>query len=390
MEAAAHQGWNAKDVGRAQRAPVVKAILMAGAAKGTAWHKGLDDGGLDDVAVPLDYHLGAGELDLFTSYGILAAGFAKEGAVAPEGWSYQKVAPGSERIYRFQAARSGLDLTASLAWNRHTTQYRIDLDTVRLSDLDLSLYRLDAAGPVLVAESRSAVDNVELLYVQDLPAGTYELHVEGIAGLEERYGLAWSLRPPPLPPAPAVSATAGGCGSGEIQVQWPPVDSPGVAGYRLYVRPEGGRVQVLRTGATTGHTLTGLPLGTRHTLWVQAYTTAGDPGAASSPVVVTTPPDSDGDGFADGCDNCTGLANPDQYDADGDGYGNVCDCDFNQDGFCGAPDFGLFLGCFNQYAVGAGVCAATDMNGDGFVGAPDFGLFLGGFNGPPGPSGVAP
>ena len=35
--------------------------------------------------------------------------------------------------------------------------------------------------------------------------------------------------------------------------------------------------------------------------------------------------DTDGDGIADGADNCPGISNPDQADSDGDGYGDACD-----------------------------------------------------------------
>jgi hypothetical protein len=35
--------------------------------------------------------------------------------------------------------------------------------------------------------------------------------------------------------------------------------------------------------------------------------------------------DSDGDGFANGVDNCSGVANPDQIDTDGNGFGDVCE-----------------------------------------------------------------
>ena len=97
--------------------------------------------------------------------------------------------------------------------------------------------------------------------------------------------------------------------------------------------------------------------------------------------------DSDGDGVCDDVDNCTLVSNPSQLDTDADNIGNMCDCDFNQDNFCGGPDFTLFIGCFNKATGSNPVCKAADMNGDGFVGGPDFSLFIGGFNGPPGPSG---
>jgi subtilisin family serine protease len=95
--------------------------------------------------------------------------------------------------------------------------------------------------------------------------------------------------------------------------------------------------------------------------------------------------DADLDTVPEGCDNCTRVPNSDQRDTDSDQSGNVCDCDFNQDSFCGGPDFTLFIGCFDAPTGGNATCEAADMNGDGFVGGPDFTLFIGGFNGPPGP-----
>jgi hypothetical protein len=102
------------------------------------------------------------------------------------------------------------------------------------------------------------------------------------------------------------------------------------------------------------------------------------------------PDDNDTDNIPDANDNCILVDNPNQSDTDGDGIGNICDCDFNQDNFCGGPDFTIFIGCFNAPTGGDPVCEAADMNGDDFVGGPDFSLFIGGFNGAPGPSGLVP
>ncbi len=97
--------------------------------------------------------------------------------------------------------------------------------------------------------------------------------------------------------------------------------------------------------------------------------------------------DADKDVVFEAEDNCSALANPNQIDSDNDNIGNMCDCDFNQDNFCGGPDFSLLVACFNMQVQGNENCAAPDMDGNGTVDNSDYNLFIAGFNQQPGPSG---
>jgi hypothetical protein len=90
--------------------------------------------------------------------------------------------------------------------------------------------------------------------------------------------------------------------------------------------------------------------------------------------------DTDGDGIADGIDNCTLVANADQRDTNGDGFGNACDADLNNDGVVNFLDLGLLrLAFFSDDAD-------SDFNGDGAVNFIDLGIMREAFFGPPGPS----
>ena len=118
--------------------------------------------------------------------------------------------------------------------------------------------------------------------------------------------------------------------------------------------------------------------------------------------------DSDEDGVADPCDNCSEKANPTQADYDRDGYGNLCDGDFsipadhlveNDDDWCWG--FALAMG-MNPWQCGQATQSNTycefddeydpraDMNASGCVNVQDFIYFLQQYNlGYSGPSGLS-
>ncbi len=52
--------------------------------------------------------------------------------------------------------------------------------------------------------------------------------------------------------------------------------------------------------------------------------------------------DSDGDGVANDLDNCTTVANPNQFDADCDRFGNACDPDFDNNSIVSPLDPVIF------------------------------------------------
>jgi hypothetical protein len=108
---------------------------------------------------------------------------------------------------------------------------------------------------------------------------------------------------------------------------------------------------------------------------------AGEGGAAY--LVFGRARDRDADGVADGVDNCTLVANPDQRDTNHDGFGNVCDTDLSGDCVTNFIDLGILKGVFFE------TDPDSDFNGDGVVNFSDLGIMKLAFYEPPGPSGIA-
>jgi len=185
----------------------VKALLLNGAVKPADW--------TNVAPSPLDYRYGAGVLNVFNSYEQLAGGkqsyivstsvitnspHLPTGATGTvgvlNGWDFNtntsSATADTVKHYYFNvtnAANTALfTATATLVWDRHKGKTNIN-------NLDLFLY--DALSSNLVACSTSLVDNVEHLWLTQLPQSRYDLQVLKHGGTtvttNEAYALAWTF-----------------------------------------------------------------------------------------------------------------------------------------------------------------------------------------------------
>jgi hypothetical protein len=186
----------------------VKALLLNGAIKPIGW--------ANNPPSPLDPLYGAGVLDVFNSYEQLTGGkhgyidsttvstnsphppTGASGTIAAlSGWDFNTNSSSSTtdgiKHYYFNVTNgwnpAAFTATATLVWNRPFNQTNIN-------DLDLYLYDADSSN--LVAASASAVDNVEHLWLPQLPQGRYDLQVLKHGGPNtvsnnETYALAWEF-----------------------------------------------------------------------------------------------------------------------------------------------------------------------------------------------------
>ncbi|MDB6130865.1 MAG: hypothetical protein JWM04_1972 [Verrucomicrobiales bacterium] len=161
----------------------LKSLLLGGAIKPRDWTHG--------SSAPLDTRYGAGVLNVFNSYTILAAGkhsfvestVVTTGSSHPAGtnpgnvtsnvgWDFNSISGTSvqDKVnhYYLNVTNQNGSFTACLNWNRQVNQPKIN-------DLDLFLY--DVATGNLVASSISTIDNVELIYLAALSKGRYDLQV---------------------------------------------------------------------------------------------------------------------------------------------------------------------------------------------------------------------
>jgi hypothetical protein len=220
---AALRGDGGGDTNSADALPTIKALLLNGAVKPLGWTNG--------YAAPLDARYGAGLLNIFNSYEeliggkhgyIVSATVSSGGAHPPtgatgtvgtlNGWDYNTNSSGigSDTVnhYYFNVTNgiNGAAFVAAmtLVWNRHyNANYLVSPEAIN----NLNLFLYNCANNNLVNCSTSVVDNVEHLYMTNLPPGRYDLQVwkaGGTPGINivsaaEPYALAWAFVTPPTP-----------------------------------------------------------------------------------------------------------------------------------------------------------------------------------------------
>ena len=197
----------------AECSETIKAALLAGAdrfTRNTSITANITDYRVDPAnrtANGLDSRFGAGQLNIYNSYHIIAAGEQDSsedggGNIAAYGFDYDDAfgglsASNSTASYYFSTYTAAAIVSASLVWN-----IKIDEDTganfdgtATLHDLNLALYDVTGGGRVLLASSNSTIDNSENIW-SSLPVGrNYLLEVTSVGNFSWHYALAWNIAP---------------------------------------------------------------------------------------------------------------------------------------------------------------------------------------------------
>lgn len=209
------QTRNGDTVYNAERSEVVKAALMAGADRVTTntGYQNITDYRADPTYASsngLDTRYGAGQVNVYNSYHVIAAGEQNSaedgnagGAVNILGFDYDPAfggVQGSNGIatYRLSSGNTVERLYASLVWNMHIdggpgVQFA---GTATLYNLQLKLH--DDTNGQQVTVSDGALDNTENLAVTLQPSHDYRIEVLPVStqgAFLGDYALAWRLEP---------------------------------------------------------------------------------------------------------------------------------------------------------------------------------------------------
>ncbi|XAM01256.1 hypothetical protein OT109_07665 [Phycisphaeraceae bacterium D3-23] len=126
------------------------------------------------------------------------------------GWAFTDIEREGAHDYTFNITADQGEACFALVWHRHIVGGAVTVrnnatgetrevwnNTTKLADLDLELVRVNDAGEEeQVQISRSAVDNVEMVYLEALPAGTYTVRITRSNDREDdpwEYALAWRI-----------------------------------------------------------------------------------------------------------------------------------------------------------------------------------------------------
>lgn len=194
----------------AQDPRTLKALLLAGTSKPYGWQHSTN--------APLDPTYGAGELNAYASYQILAAGQKSRSAtnysatpptgtsVGSSGWDWNTLSSNlttSSYSHYLLTVNGASTLSAALTWNRPagaTSGGSVTITSV--DDFDLALVNTITGATVDLSQSialnpqtntTGPDGNVEYLYTRDLPAGTYDLQVVKKAGSNTSTNYAYGL-----------------------------------------------------------------------------------------------------------------------------------------------------------------------------------------------------
>jgi hypothetical protein len=170
---------------------VVKAIMLSAASKQNllGWSRVSSSRPYDEVH-------GAGELNVLNAYHILSSDRqtpSEEQRCGWRGWDFRQSQTTEPRRYFFRLlpGQWGATVAATLTWHRTVSA---DFTTASLANLNLHLRQATGFTPgVLVDESVSGIDNVEHLFLRNLPPGEYVLEVSAAAA-DVDYGLAWEVQ----------------------------------------------------------------------------------------------------------------------------------------------------------------------------------------------------
>ncbi len=214
----------------AERSNVIKAVLLAGAAKtdahGAAWTNNPQTAGPDRgmTTQPIDAVIGVGNVNVNFAHMIMTGG-EQDGAQTPpnevnaqfSGWDLATVGLDQSRYWRFDVPQFAAAVSMLVTWHRNV-ELGFGNSNWAAADFDLILWRVDDNGDLatLVGDpglpffaggnvvSASAVDNIEHLYITGLEGGEYTLElrrVDALGGFPDwEAAVAWLLpEPPPIP-----------------------------------------------------------------------------------------------------------------------------------------------------------------------------------------------